>query len=464
MIASQKIGKSFMGALNYNLKKLYHPDENLRAELLDTNFSSLDTGQIRKEIDWLCSLKPNLGRYVYHTSLNFPVEDAAKLDNGKLLAIAHRYLKENGYTNNQFFVFRHHDADHPHLHVLANRICFDGTVVEDSNNYYKSEAILRKLELQYGLTVVKHSRYKAVRPDSRTETGSNGRKATVPNGRNAMEPGGTKATWRDGNVSTGLYSDIAIEPGSYISQRAPTKNELEMVLRTGKASGKMVLQELLSGLLQNNGQPFTLSNFINKGEQAGIRFLFNQASTGRITGITYYYGNFKSTGKALGNRYKWSEIIKHIGYEQIRDGQAARQANDRTTKQYGLEHREAATSAAARNADANTTTATQQQKDERRSQREGSDAANGSPVAGQRDSRNQVHPGDGRTAASAVAESKPNREDPNGAGGGTPAADVDYENMDSGTGYSSHHYPDPLTIQIADDVDDELHKRRKRKR
>ncbi|WP_428331754.1 relaxase/mobilization nuclease domain-containing protein [Mucilaginibacter sp.] len=111
-----------MGALNYNLKKLYHPDPALRAELLDTNFTSLDIRQIKKEVDWLRSLKPNLNKYVYHTSLNFPKED--QFDNHKLMAIAHDYLNASGYSNNQYFIFRHHDADHPHLHLLVNRISF----------------------------------------------------------------------------------------------------------------------------------------------------------------------------------------------------------------------------------------------------------------------------------------------------------------------------------------------------
>jgi hypothetical protein len=83
MIASQKIGKSFMGALNYNLKKLKHPDSSQRAELLDTNFTSLDKEQVRREIDLVRELRPNLNRYVYHTSLNFSKED--QLQNTALL-------------------------------------------------------------------------------------------------------------------------------------------------------------------------------------------------------------------------------------------------------------------------------------------------------------------------------------------------------------------------------------------
>jgi hypothetical protein len=275
MIASQKIGKSFMGALNYNLKKLKHPDSSQRAELLDTNFTSLDKEQVRREIDLVRELRPNLNRYVYHTSLNFSKED--QLQNTALLNIAHRYLEANGFTNNQYFIFRHHDADHTHLHLLVNRISFDGTVVSDSNNYKRSESILRSIERQYDLVQV------------------------------------------TGSKSTPVH--------------AATKNELEMVVRTGKPSEKMLLQEKMKSILKQ--QNLNLSGLIQKGEQAGIYFLFNQASTGRVTGITYFHNGFKIKGQALGNSFKWAEIIKKIDYEQVRDSKAISEANSRARNIHG---------------------------------------------------------------------------------------------------------------------------------
>ncbi len=275
MIASQKIGKSFMGALNYNLKKLHHPDPEMRAELLATNFASIDPAIIKQEVEMMKSMKPNLSRYVYHTSINFPKED--KLDNDKLLAIANDYLKDSGFTNNQYMIFRHHDADHPHIHLLVNRISFDGTVVSDSNNFKKSEAVLRSLEIKYGLMQVQDSR--------KTET------------------------------------------------KAVKKGELEMVIRTGKPSDKMLLQEKMKVLL--NRPNLTITDMIRQGQKEGIHFLFNQASNGRITGITYFHEGFKIKGQALGNRFKWAEVIKKAGYEQNRDSKAISEANDSTRAKYG---------------------------------------------------------------------------------------------------------------------------------
>jgi hypothetical protein len=277
MIASQKIGKSFMGALSYNVRKLVHPDEQLRAELLDTNFTTLDRHQIKQEVELLRSLRPNLNRYVYHTSLNFAKEDV--LDNDTLLAIAHEYLKASGFTNNQYLIFRHHDADHPHVHLLVNRISFDGEVVSDSNNYQKSEAIIRRLERQYGLTQVENSKQ--------------------------------------------------------ASNKAVKKDELEMVVRTGKPSHKMVLQEILGNLLKE--ERMTFREFVGRGEKAGINFLFNQGSTGRVSGVTFFYEGFKIKGQALGNQYKWSSLVKLMDYEQIRHRETVSQANERTAAAYGLQ-------------------------------------------------------------------------------------------------------------------------------
>jgi hypothetical protein len=125
--------------------------------ILGTNFSSLDVKHILSEVSLIRELRPSLNRYVYHTSLNFPNSDNRRLDNDKMLAIAHDYMEAMGLSNNQYILFRHHDAEHPHLHILANRITFDGTVVSDSNNYKRSEEILRGLEEKYNLVTVEPS-------------------------------------------------------------------------------------------------------------------------------------------------------------------------------------------------------------------------------------------------------------------------------------------------------------------
>jgi len=94
----------------------------------------------------------------------------------------------------------------------------------------------------------------------------------------------------------------------------------------------MVLQEKLKQLLRNK---CSLQEFILQAERHGVHLLFNRASTGRVSGITYFYKGFKAKGQALGNRFKWMEILKHIYYEETRDGKAISEANSRTLAKYG---------------------------------------------------------------------------------------------------------------------------------
>ncbi|MDN3551575.1 relaxase/mobilization nuclease domain-containing protein [Mucilaginibacter aquaedulcis] len=265
MTADQVKGKGFRGALNYNLEKV----SKGKAEVLDSSFTEIKEKAIMEEIKMVRMQRPNLAKYFYHTSLNFP--PAENLGNEQMNMIANEYLNNMGFDQHQFIIFRHYDADHPHLHLLVNRIGYDGKVLSDSNDYQRSEAVLRKLEKQYGLTAV-------------------------------------------------ISSNQAQE-------RAMTKNELEMMKRTDAPSAKMKLQVILKEVL--NKKP-TTEQFISQLEIKGINVRFNQASTGFISGISYGFEGLQFKGQHLGSAYKWSSVKNSISYEQERDRAAIHQANLRT--------------------------------------------------------------------------------------------------------------------------------------
>ena len=274
MIAKQSIGKSFTGALNYNLKKLNHPDPKQRAEVLSTNFNSLKPQDIRTELAMMKAMNPRLKRNTYHASLSFATNE--NISDQRMQIIAEEYLKKMGFNNILYIIFRHHDSNHPHCHILALRNRFDGTVVSDSNNYKRSEQIVRELEKKYRLQTVKSS----------------------------------------------MHSRL----------KAPNKDELEMIERTGRPSKKLTLQYQVKEALK---QSATMSEFIMNLERQNINVLFNQASTGRVSGITYQIPGFKIRGQALGNQFKFGSIIKQLHYEQSRESKAISQANSRTRERFG---------------------------------------------------------------------------------------------------------------------------------
>ena len=262
MTANQIKGKGFGGALGYNLEKMNRE----LAEMLDTNFANVAQKSILQEVGMIRSLRPNLQKYFYHTSINFPPDE--DLSNEKMVSIARNYLVQNGFNQHQYILFRHYDADHPHLHLLVNRIGFDGRVVSDSQDYARSEQILRGLEIKYRLTRV-------------------------------------------------ISSKQALE-------RAMTKNELEMMKRTGEPSTKMKLQVLVKLMLEQNP---TVKGFIGSLKERGISLQFNQASTGFVSGVSYEYEGMVFKGSHLGNAYKWPTIKNIINYEQERDRATIYKAN-----------------------------------------------------------------------------------------------------------------------------------------
>ncbi|UEG51849.1 relaxase/mobilization nuclease domain-containing protein [Mucilaginibacter daejeonensis] len=265
MTADQVKGKGFKGALRYNLQKVEHG----AAKILDMTFTSGKEDSIMREVALIRMLRPNLQKYFYHTSLNFPPNE--NLGDEQMNIIANEYLNNMGFDQHQYAIFRHYDADHPHLHILVNRIGYDGKVVSDSKDYQRSEQVLRKLEKQHGLTEVISSRQ--------------------------------------------------------AQERAMTKNELEMMKRTNVPSSKMQLQEIIKDVLSR--KPDT-AQFIQALEFKGINVLFNQASTGFVSGISYGYEGMQFKGAHLGNAYKWQAIKNAISYEQERDRTAIYQANVRT--------------------------------------------------------------------------------------------------------------------------------------
>ena len=183
------------------------------------------------------ALNPKLKRNTWHTSLNFAIGE--NISDEKMKSIAEEYMKQMGFDNNLHFIFRHHDTARAHCHILALRNRFDGTVVSDSHNYQKSEAIVRKLENRYQLVHVRNSKHS--------------------------------------------------------KSKAPNKGELEMIRRTGKASNKLLLQEKVKDALSDSR---SIKEFIHHLAGHGISVLFNQASTGRVSGITYMIPGFKIRGQA----------------------------------------------------------------------------------------------------------------------------------------------------------------------
>nr|GFD53695.1 hypothetical protein [Tanacetum cinerariifolium] len=67
------------------------------------------------------------------------------------LTLAYMEKMDIDAAKTQWAVVRHYDQDHPHCHLIVNRVTNDGKVLSDSKSFERSEKACRALEKEYGL-------------------------------------------------------------------------------------------------------------------------------------------------------------------------------------------------------------------------------------------------------------------------------------------------------------------------
>jgi hypothetical protein len=101
------------------------------------------------------SLRPKVGKAVLHVSLSAAAGE--HLSDDQWRQVAAHYLQGMGLENNQYIVTRHLDTEHEHVHLLVNRIRFDGGITSDSHDYRRQEVLMRAIEREYDLQRVQPS-------------------------------------------------------------------------------------------------------------------------------------------------------------------------------------------------------------------------------------------------------------------------------------------------------------------
>jgi hypothetical protein len=115
--------------------------------LLDSKQSIIDSFEAQSQ------LNPRLGRKVGHISLNFSAQDASKISDAFMLKVAGEYMQKIGITDTQFIVVRHNDREHPHCHIVFNRVDNNGQTISDNNDRMRSVKACRDITKQYGLYI-----------------------------------------------------------------------------------------------------------------------------------------------------------------------------------------------------------------------------------------------------------------------------------------------------------------------
>ncbi|WP_010664401.1 relaxase/mobilization nuclease domain-containing protein [Marinilabilia salmonicolor] len=255
MIGKQIKGASFRGVLNYMEAKV----NDGVGKFIDSNMMNDNARNLANEFGIIRSLKPNIKKAVYHCSLAIGKDE--KLTDEQFKKLGQDYLKEMGFDNSQYVMYRHFDRDHPHIHLIANRIDMDGKVVSDGRDYRRSEETIRELEKKYSLSPVLESKFS--------------------------------------------------------KESSLSKGQIELYRRTGTIPAKKQIQIVLRKSLT---KAISVAEFEKNLAEYGVLVKHHKNNQGKVFGVSFELNGQAFKGSALGKGYSWTNINNqiHLNHERNR--------------------------------------------------------------------------------------------------------------------------------------------------
>lgn len=339
MVAVIKVSSSITRILNYNENKVTKEKavclggKNFPGEAAALSFPARLNYFTRR-----MELNTNTKRNSLHISLNFDTSEKG-LDDEKMSQIANAYMKELGFGEQPYLLYRHHDAGHPHLHVVTTNIQADGKRIDLHHlGIRKSEPARKKLEEHFGLVRAEDRKNKRALTEKILRPTSYGKmetRAAIQNVLEAVLDRYKYTSLHELNAVLGIYN-VRAERGSEGSRMERHKGLQYRILDdTGQPVGVPVKASLfynrptlerLEGKFARNritgkGQTLRIKNSIDllettkKGtgladvEQAlareGITLVTRRNSEGFIYGLTYvdHKTGTVCNGSSLGKPY-----------------------------------------------------------------------------------------------------------------------------------------------------------------
>jgi hypothetical protein len=151
MVARINTSKSLSKVLNYNEHKVREKEaEILVAQNFLKDAAKLSFSDKTRYFERFTSLNERTTTNTLHASLNF--DPSEKLSNEQLIDIAKAYMDKIGFGEQPYLVYRHHDAGHPHIHIISTNIQRDGNRISMHNiGRNQSEIARTEIEVEFGL-------------------------------------------------------------------------------------------------------------------------------------------------------------------------------------------------------------------------------------------------------------------------------------------------------------------------
>lgn len=151
MIAKIGRGNNLYGALAYNLLKVEKESGQILflSKMIETPDGHYSTAQLAQSFAPYLIANKNTEKPALHISLNPDPTD--KVSDEMFREMAEQYMREMGYGQQPFLVFKHTDIERAHIHIVSVCINEEGRKISDKFEKRRSMKVCRELEKQYGL-------------------------------------------------------------------------------------------------------------------------------------------------------------------------------------------------------------------------------------------------------------------------------------------------------------------------
>lgn len=145
MIVKIKRGSGFAGVGRYL-------SEKDGAEMIGGNMAGRNADELSSEFGMIRTQRQDIEKPVWHCVLSLPPGE--RLNDEQWREVSEKHLRNMGMDpdRHQYALFRHSDREHDHVHILANRVSYEGEVWHGKWEGVKSRKSVQRLEMEYYLT------------------------------------------------------------------------------------------------------------------------------------------------------------------------------------------------------------------------------------------------------------------------------------------------------------------------
>jgi hypothetical protein len=350
MVAVIKTGSSLHRVFNYNEQKV---KAGVAECIMAANYpKDIESLTLKNKLSRLlnqAALNESVTRSSVHISLNF--DSSEKLPHHRLREIAATYMQQIGFGKQPYLVYQHHDAGHPHIHIVTVKVRADGSRIDMHNiGRNQSEKARKEIEQSFGLVKAEDSKQRQayeLKPAraQKVQYGRSETKRAITNVLDAVLKNYRYTSLPELNAVLQQYN-VAADRGSENSRIYRHKgltyhtldengNKIGVPIKASDFHSKptlkfleerFVLNEIARlphkarvknavdlALLKQPNQP--LESLIKSLEKEGIHACLRKNGEGLIYGITYVDHRTKTVfnGSALGKRYSAKAIQERCG-------------------------------------------------------------------------------------------------------------------------------------------------------